>query len=129
MFSSLPEEIESVIFRWAHEMCMADVKREMLRELTTCTCTITMGDHEQIDRHLGINEWDIDAWRDAHGAEGDGLHCFHVDHCEEHPWWHNEQCLKGPYWPASMYPAGWLSGGHFMPGVGTLRFCLCDDNV
>jgi hypothetical protein len=50
----VPGEIELNIHRMAHQMCLADVKRELLTGIK-CTCKITMGDHEMIDKHLGAS--------------------------------------------------------------------------
>ena len=87
MFANLPDELELIICRMRHEMCLSEVKREMLHVTTKCTCNITMGGHALIDRY-DFAILNIDIWRDAHDAEEAGLHCFHVEHCDEHPWWH-----------------------------------------
>ena len=78
----LPEEMLLEVYRNAHEMCLSEVKREMLHVTTKCTCNITMGGHALIDRYDFVI-LNIDIWRDAHYAEEAGLHCFHVEHCNE----------------------------------------------
>jgi hypothetical protein len=118
----LPEDLLLEIYRNSHEMCLSEVKREMLHVATKCTCNTTMGGHALIDLYGPAPSMDLDSWRDAHYAETVGLHCFHVEHCDEHPWWHNAQCYSGPGWPASMLNSeGWYSMGHFWLGHGTLR--------
>jgi hypothetical protein len=115
----LPEELLLEIYRDVHEMCLAEVKRDLTSGYKPlCTCCITMGDHEMIDMHLGAMVGDEDIWHEAHDAENEGFHSFHMDYCAKHPTWHyTSMDLVG----CEPLFREWYPHTFSWDGVGTLR--------